>query len=227
MKILIIEDNKDISNILKKYLKREKYDIDQAFTGEEGLDLFAKNYYDLIILDLMLPIVSGEEILETIRKTSFIPIIILSAKTNQNSKLHGLENGADDYVSKPFSAKEIVVRVNTLLRRAKEYKYFDGNNTYDDGVLKINLEKMEVVYNNQIIGLTANEFKVLQVLIKNKGVVLSREQIIEKVFNNEFEGYDRAIDTYIKNIRSKINKEYITTIYSMGYKFVEKDQLWK
>ncbi len=225
MKILIIEDNKDISNILKKYLKREKYDIDQAFTGEEGLELFVENYYDLIILDLMLPIVSGEEILETIRKTSFIPIIILSAKTNQNSKLHGLENGADDYVSKPFSAKEIVVRVNTLLRRAKEYKYFDGNNTYDDGVLKINLEKMEVVYNNQIIGLTANEFKVLQVLIKNKGVVLSREQIIEKVFNNEFEGYDRAIDTYIKNIRSKINKEYITTIYSMGYKFVEKDQL--
>lgn len=225
MKILIIEDNKDISNILKKYLKREKYDIDQAFTGEEGLELFVENYYDLIILDLMLPIVSGEEILETIRKTSFIPIIILSAKTNQNSKLHGLENGADDYVSKPFSAKEIVVRVNTLLRRAKEYKYFDDSSTYDDGVLKINLEKMEVVYNNQIIGLTANEFKVLQVLIKNKGVVLSREQIIEKVFNNEFEGYDRAIDTYIKNIRSKINKEYITTIYSMGYKFVEKDQL--
>lgn len=225
LKILVVEDNKDISKILEKYLINEEYNVDLAFDGGEALDKFHNNHYDLIVLDLMLPVCSGEEVLAEIRKTSAVPVIILSAKTGQESKLHGLVAGADDYVTKPFSAKEVVARVNALIRRVKEYSEFNSAHIYDDGVLKVNFEKMEVTYNGENVTFTANEFKVLSTLMKNKGIALSREQIIEKVFNNDFDGYDRNIDTYIKNIRSKLDKKYVVTVYSIGYKFPEEGDL--
>ncbi len=225
LKILVVEDNKEISKILETYLINENYKVELAYDGEEALEKFHNSHYDLIVLDLMLPKCSGEEVLVEVRKTSAIPVIILSAKTGQESKLHGLVTGADDYVTKPFSAKEVVARVNALIRRANEYSDFSSSHIYDDGVLKVHFEKMEVMYNGESVVLTANEFKVLATLIENKGIALSREQIIEKVFNNDFDGYDRNIDTYIKNIRSKLNKNYIVTVYSVGYKFPQEADL--
>lgn len=226
LKILVVEDNKEISKILKSYLEKEGYTTSIANDGQEALDCFNNNYYDLIVLDLMLPIYSGEEVLQEIRKTSSVPIIILSAKTGQESKLHGLVAGADDYVTKPFSGKELVARVNALLRRVSEYNISPTNNIYEIADLKVNFDKMQVFYKEELVTLTANEFKVLSTLIQNKGIVLTRDQIIDNVFNSDFDGYDRNIDTYIKNIRSKINKKYITTVYSVGYKFNE-DEIWR
>lgn len=223
LKILVVEDNKEISKILKSYLEKEGYTTSIANDGQEALDCFNNNYYDLIVLDLMLPIYSGEEVLQEIRKTSSVPIIILSAKTGQESKLHGLVAGADDYVTKPFSGKELVARVNALLRRVSEYNISPTNNIYEIADLKVNFDKMQVFYKEELVTLTANEFKVLSTLIQNKGIVLTRDQIIDNVFNSDFDGYDRNIDTYIKNIRSKINKKYITTVYSVGYKFNEDE----
>ncbi len=223
LKILVVEDNKEISKILKSYLEKEGYTTSIANDGQEALDCFNNNYYDLIVLDLMLPIYSGEEVLQEIRKTSSVPIIILSAKTGQESKLHGLVAGADDYVTKPFSGKELVARVNALLRRVSEYNTSPTNNIYEIADLKVNFDKMQVFYKQELVTLTANEFKVLSTLIQNKGIVLTRDQIIDNVFNSDFDGYDRNIDTYIKNIRSKINKKYITTVYSVGYKFNEDE----
>ncbi len=223
LKILIIEDDKDISNILKAYFEKSEYKVDQAFDGQEALDKFTNNVYDLLILDLMLPLLSGEEVLEEVRKKSAVPIIILSAKTSEKNKLHGLISGADDYVTKPFSAKEVVARVNAILRRVTEYNNINTKNMYDNGKLKINFDKMEVTYDGKPINFTANELKVMNVFINNEDVVLSRDQIIDLAFEDNFDGYDRNIDTYIKNIRSKIGKSYISTIYSIGYKFSDKD----
>ncbi len=218
MRLLVVEDDVEISNILKTYLENSLYEVDQAFDGNEALEKFFNKKYDLVVLDMMLPFISGEEILEKIRAKSLVPVIILSAKTSEKNKLDGLIRGADDYVTKPFSAKEVVARVDANLRRVKEYNVNSDVLMYDDSVLRINFEEMKVEVKGEEIVLTANELKVMKVFVINENIVLSREQIIEIAFE-DFDGYDRNIDTYIKNIRSKIGKDYIKTVYSMGYKF--------
>ncbi len=227
LKVLVVDDEVSITDICRIYLEREGYEVFIANDGKEALEKIEKNNFDLLILDLMLPFYTGEEITKIVRQTSTIPIIMLTAKQSEENKIEGLNIGADDYITKPFSLKELVTRVNTLFRRTIDYSGKSEKFNYEDDTIKINFEKMEIYRLNKLITLTANEFKVLKILIENKGKVLSRERIIDILFQDIYGGYDRNIDTYIKNIRSKIENnskspEYIITIYGLGYKFLGK-----
>lgn len=224
--ILVVEDEKNILDIISLYLEKENYNVYKAMDGEEALAIYRNKEIHLIILDLMIPKISGEKVCKTIRKTSNVPIIILTAKDDEDSKIDGLDSGADDYVTKPFSNRELMSRVNALLRRSYKNNYKSSNSdlSFDNGRLKINLEKMIVKKDDGIIDLTANEFKILSVFINNPGNILSREQLIESAFGYEYEAYDRTIDSHIKNIRQKLEDNpktpvYIVTVYGIGYKF--------
>ena len=224
--ILVVEDEKNILDIISLYLEKENYNVYKAMDGEEALAIYRNKEIHLIILDLMIPKISGEKVCKTIRKKSNVPIIILTAKDDENSKIDGLDSGADDYVTKPFSNRELMSRVNALLRRSYKNNYKSSNSdlSFDNGRLKINLEKMIVKKDDGIIDLTANEFKILSVFINNPGNILSREQLIESAFGYEYEAYDRTIDSHIKNIRQKLEDNpktpvYIVTVYGIGYKF--------
>jgi DNA-binding response OmpR family regulator len=223
--ILIVEDEKNIVEVIKAYLSKEGFNVFTAEDGKKALELFHSNNIHLIILDLMIPKISGEEVCTSIRSISDVPIIMLTAKADEDHRVQGLSIGADDYVIKPFSPRELTSRVKALLRRSyRDYGPLAENLVFNDGDLEIEVEKMIVRKQNKIVNLTANEFKILLALISNPGVVLSREQLIENSFGYQYEGFDRTIDTYIKNIRQKIENnpkkpKYILTVYGAGYKF--------
>lgn len=224
-KILVVEDEKRILDVVKAYLEKEGFKVKTAIDGKEALDLFNSETFHLIILDLMLPIISGEKVCNHIRTSSDIPIIMLTAKVDEDDKIEGLAIGADDYVTKPFSPRELVSRVKALLRRS----YRDSNPlfeklSFNNKDLEVDIDKMEVKKDGKVILLTTNEFKILSTLLTNPGQVFSREQLIEKAFGIDYEGFDRTIDTHIKNIRQKIEDnpkepKYILTVYGVGYKF--------
>ncbi|NLJ98956.1 MAG: response regulator transcription factor [Tissierellia bacterium] len=224
-KILVVEDEKNISNVIRAYLIKEGFDVITAKDGKIALELFKDEEFHLIILDLMLPKISGEEICTTIRATSDVPIIMLTAKVDEDSKIEGLSIGADDYVTKPFSPRELVSRVKALLRRSyRDSSPMAEKLTFNNGDLEVDIDKMIVRKNGKNIYLTSNEFKVLVSLLTRPGQVFSREQLIELAFGYDYDGFDRTIDTHIKNIRQKIennpkNPSYILTIYGAGYKF--------
>jgi len=221
--ILIIEDDERVSDVIKAYLEREGYKVFLADKGLEGIEIARKNHVKLIILDLMLPDISGEEVCKIIREESEVHIFMLTAKGSLNEKIDGFNIGADEYLVKPFSPRELTARVNSLFRRIEK-----ANETmvmvYDDGNLSINYEKRIVAVQGKTISFTPNEFKILHTLAMNKGKVLSREQLIDKIFGYDFNGYDRTVDVHIKNIRKKIeedtrNPKYIITVTKAGYKF--------
>ncbi|MDU7412556.1 MAG: response regulator transcription factor [Anaerococcus sp.] len=222
--ILIIEDEKKISTIMKSYFEKEGYRVFQSFDGQEGLDTFNKENIDLVILDLMLPKIPGEEVIKEIRNQSEVPVIMVSAKVEENNRVDGLRLGADDYVTKPFSPKELVERVKAVLRRIEKYNIprADIIKT-SDGRLEMDLEYNRIFKDGNEILLTKNEFQILKTLFTNPNKIYSRDKIIEQTFGYDYDAYDRAIDTHIKNIRSKIEDNpkkpmYIKTIYGMGYK---------
>ncbi len=227
--ILVVEDEKNISDVIQAYLIKEGFNVFLGNDGEKALDLFYNEDIHLIVLDLMIPKISGEEVCKMIRATSDVPIIMLTAKTHEEDRIEGLSIGADDYVLKPFSPRELVSRVKALLRRAYPHSRPGAEKlSFNNGDLEIEVDKMIVRKNNETVTLTTNEFKVLLTLVTNQNNVLSREQLIVSAFGEEYEGFDRTIDTHIKNIRQKIETnpkapEYIHTIYGAGYKFgVEK-----
>ncbi len=220
--ILVIEDDERVSDVIRAYLEREGYNVQITAKGMEGIEIERKSEIDLIILDLMLPDISGEEVCRIIRQNSDVHIFMLTAKSSLSEKIEGLNMGADEYLVKPFSPRELTARVNALFRRI--VKDNEDSNFYDDGKLKINYDKRTVKLNGDEIYLTPNEFSILYALAANKGKVLSREQLIDKVFGFDFTGYDRTIDVHIKNIRKKIeedtkNPKYILTVTKAGYKF--------
>lgn len=222
--ILIIEDEKKISTIMKSYFEKEGYNVLQAFDGKEGLDLFNNNEVDLIILDLMLPKLPGEEVIKEIRNKSDLPIIMVSAKVEEDNRVEGLRLGADDYVTKPFSPKELVERVKAVLRRIEKYNIprADIIKT-SDGRLEMDLQYNRIFKDGNEILLTKNEFQILKTIFSSPNKIFSRDEIIALTFGYDYDAYDRAIDTHIKNIRSKIEDNpkkpvYIKTIYGMGYK---------
>lgn len=222
--ILIIEDEEKISMIMKSYFEKEGYKVYQAYNGEEGLKIFNQESIDLVILDLMLPKLSGEEIIKEIRNQSKIPVIMVSAKVEEDNRVDGLRLGADDYVTKPFSPKELVERVKAVLRRIEKYNIprADIIKT-SDGRLEMDLEYNRIFKDGKEILLTKNEFQILKTIFSNPNKIYSRDEIIELTFGFDYDAYDRAIDTHIKNIRSKIEDNpkkpmYIKTIYGMGYK---------
>ncbi len=224
MRILLVDDEKKIANVLKAYLQQEGFYVTTAVNGLVALTLFKENQFNLIILDLMLPGLSGEEICREIRKVSAVPIIMLTAKVDEEDRIAGLGLGADDYIVKPFSPREVVARVRAVLRRTNPVLGPVADEiSYDNG-LSINNIRHEVRKNGAIVPLTPTEFKLLVVMAKNPGQVYSREQLIEIVQGYNFEGDSRVIDAHVKKIRQKVENnpsvpQIILTVYGIGYKF--------
>lgn len=224
-KVLIVEDEKKILEVVKAYLDKEGYETYYAYDGNEGLRMFRDKSPQLVILDLMLPGISGEEICKRIRSQSQVPIIMLTAKSNEDSKIDGFSLGADDYVVKPFSPRELIQRVKAILRRSyRDLSPLSDILSFNDDDLKIDIDKHEVYKKGELINLTPNEYKILLIFASNPGHVFSRDQLVEKAFGFDYDGFDRTIDTHIKNIRQKIednpkNPSYVLTVYGMGYKF--------
>lgn len=219
-RILVIEDEGKIAEIVEAYLEKEGFQVIVAETGEKALAA-VKQGFDLIILDLMLPDMEGEDICQTIREDSDVPIIMLTAKSEEEDRIKGLGIGADDYVVKPFSPRELVARVKALLRRSKGAKEVISFNNSD---LVIDAAKFEVRKKGKQVVLTPTEFKLLQCVADRPGQVFSRLQLVNVILGYDFEGYDRTIDAHIKNIRHKIEDNqktpfYLKTVYGVGYKF--------
>ncbi|WP_141432560.1 response regulator transcription factor [Bacillus sp. 03113] len=224
-KILLVDDEEMIREVLQAYFEKEGWDIISASNGIEALKREKENKLDLIVLDLMLPDISGEEVCRLIRKESEVPIIMLTAKSAEDDVINGIVIGADDYVTKPFSPREVVVRVQAILRRVKKTK-MSNLFIFNDRELIIDPFKKEVVLRDQIITLTPIEYKLLFTIANYPGRVYSRADLLENVQEDGsyFEGYERSIDTHIKNLRKKIetnsrHPEYILTVFGMGYKF--------
>jgi DNA-binding response OmpR family regulator len=222
-KILIIEDEESILFGLEQDLRIEGYQVSSAKDGLTGLTMAEEGGYDLIILDIMLPQMNGFEVCKHLRQKGIItPVLILTAKSQEVDKVLGLELGADDYVTKPFSPRELRARVNALLRRAKQN--LPEISLYHFGDVEIDFKKYEAAKGGKPVCLTALEFAILQFLIKNKDQVVSRDSILDKVWGNDVYVYPRTIDTHIANLRKKVendpeNPEYIIGVRGIGYKF--------
>ena len=222
-RILLVEDEKNIRDAVAAYLERAGYWVTPAADGQEAVDAFSLHQFDLVILDLMLPRLPGEKVCRIIRDTSDVPIIMLTAKGEVEDRIVGLELGADDYLIKPFSPRELVARVRALLRRA----HIDSEpqrEVLDFGGLTIDLNGHKVLVNDEEIDLTASEFKLLTTLSRYPGRVYSRMELVEKVLGYDFEGYERTIDSHVKNLRAKIgddprNPRWIYTVHGVGYRF--------
>lgn len=226
MKILIVEDEKKISDLTRAFLEKEGYTVYQSFDGKDGLDKFKQLDIDLIILDLMIPKISGEELCSRIRSSSNIPIIMVTAKVEESEKIEGLAIGADDYITKPFSNRELVQRVKALIRRSYGDNPRATRYSFEDGNLKIDIEKGVAKRGEEEIELTGSEIRILKIFLSNMGAILDRETLIEKALGMDYSGSDRTIDAHIKNIRQKIELDpkrpkYIVTVYGMGYRFGE------
>ncbi|GAA0176976.1 response regulator transcription factor [Clostridium sediminicola] len=223
-KILIVDDELNIQELIKFNLINQGYEVIVAGDGIEALKLVKAEKPDLILLDLMLPGIDGYDVCSQIRKNnsiSSIPIIMLTAKGEEFDKIHGLELGADDYITKPFSVKELLARVKAVLRRTKTQEFDD---IYVLGNLYINFEKHEIMKNNKKIELTHKEFELLSEFIKNKGRVLTRDYLLEKIWGYEYIGETRTVDVHIRHLRKKIEEDdkkpkFIETIRGIGYRF--------
>ncbi|HAE41474.1 MAG TPA: DNA-binding response regulator [Clostridiales bacterium] len=224
-KILIIEDEKKIARFLELELDYEGYEVEIAYDGREGLDKAMNQTADLIVLDLMLPGLSGIEICRRIRHSSDVPIIMLTAKDDVSDKVTGLDVGADDYMTKPFAIEELLARIRVLLKRKnrEDMNNSENNNknvlTY--GKLKLFKDNYRVEYNDELVDLTKKEFELLEYLMINKNIVLSREKILENVWGYDYFGETNLIDVYIRYIRGKIDQKYdielIKTVRGVGY----------
>jgi len=226
--ILIVEDEKDIVKMLDYNLKKEGFKTLSAHDGEDALDLASKDKPDLIILDLMLPGMDGLEVCKTLKKenrTASIPVIMLTAKSQESDKIVGLELGADDYVTKPFSPRELIARIKAVLRRAKDKDKLPE--VLKMGDLIIDLSKIAVSVKNKPIELTAKEFELLKTLIKAKGRVLSRDYLLDTIwgFDNAVEIQTRTVDVHIRTLRKKLKSEAkrIVTVKNYGYRFEYED----
>jgi len=223
-KILVVDDEKRIVEILQAYLERDGYQVIAAYDGRSALELARSNSPDLIILDLMLPEVSGWDVCRELRRESDVPIIMLTARDDTTDKIVGLELGADDYVTKPFDPKEIISRARAVLRRSDVKTV--SKSTLKVGEIMIDTNKRLVRRGDRNIELTPIEFNLLRVMAENPGRVYSRMQLLDKVQGDAYEGYERTVDSHIKNLRKKLELDpehpvYIITIYGVGYKLGE------
>lgn len=224
--ILVVDDDKEIVEAIEIYLKKEGYNILKAYNGEQALQQLEKEQIHLIILDIMMPKKDGIETLQEIRKNKTIPVIMLSAKSEDYDKIEGLNTGADDYITKPFNPLELIARVNSNIRRYTQLgamKQEKNENIYKTGELILNDESKQVIAEGKEIKLTATEFKILKFLIKNKGKVFSISQIYENVWNEESYAAENIIAVHIRHIREKIEinpkePKYLKVIWGIGYK---------
>lgn len=224
-KVLIIEDDEKTVELVQLYLKRDGYRVFTAFNGPDGLRIARELKPDLIVLDLMLPGIDGIEVCRKIREESAVPIIMLTARTTEEDRLTGLDSGADDYVTKPFSPRELAARVRAVLRRMPEESLIRGPQELKYGDLELNFLKYEAKYKDKPVDLTSLEFKILGIMAREPGRVFTRAQLIEKAAGYDFEGFDRTVDVHIHNLRKKLEncadgRRFIKTVYGAGYKFV-------
>lgn len=222
--ILVVDDEPQIVAVVQSYLENSGYQVYSATTGQEGLDLFERVQPSLIILDLMLPDIPGEEVCSRIRKKSHVPIIMLTAKVDEEEVLQGLGLGADDYVTKPFSPRQLVARVEALLRRADRSPVPLANLITFGDDLVIDGLKHEVRKHGETVNLTPHEYNILMLLAKYPSKTFTREELVEMIFDESYEGYQRTIDTHIKNLRQKIETDphrprFIRTVHGIGYRF--------
>lgn len=223
--VLVIEDEVKILDMISNYLTKENFHVLKALDGKLGLEIAFSAKPDLIVLDLMLPEMSGLEVCREVRKSHKTPIIMLTAKSQEVDKLVGLEMGADDYITKPFSLAELTARIRAVLRRTQP-ESGDKQHILARGNLRLDLDKCELYKDNDLISLTPTEMKILGVLMNSPGRVYSRLQLLDLALNDAYAGYERSIDTHISNLRKKIednpaDPDYILTVFGIGYKFKE------
>jgi two-component system response regulator RegX3 len=225
-KILIVEDESSFSEAISFLLGKEGFETDVAENGRTALELFKASAYDLVLLDLMIPEVSGIEVCRAIRTTSMVPIIMLTAKDSEVDKVVGLELGADDYVTKPYSSRELVARIKAVLRRGTpESADADSSSAIQTaGNIRMDVERHQVTVKGTLINLPLKEFELLEFLLRNEGRVLTRGQLIDRVWGGDYYGDTKTLDVHIKRLRSKIeedpaNPQLIQTIRGLGYKF--------
>lgn len=222
-RVLLVEDEKTIRDAVAAYLEREGYWVTPVGDGEEALRAFSLHRFDMVVLDLMLPKVSGEEVCRAIRNTSDVPLIMLTAKGDVEDRIRGLESGADDYLVKPFSPRELIARIKVLLRRTSVQE-LPQRDRIDYGDLQIDIAGHRALLRGADIDLTASEFKLLVTLARYPGRVYSRMELVEKVLGYDFDGYERTVDSHVKNLRAKLGDDpkrptYIYTVHGVGYRF--------
>jgi len=222
-RILLVEDEAQTRSVVEAYLERDGYWVTAVGDGVAALEAFGKHNYDTIVLDLNLPMLSGEEVCRRVRDTSDVPIIMLTAKGAEEERVAGLDLGADDYLVKPFSPRELVARVRAVLRRSRAESE-PQRSRVEYGPLVIDLAGHKVFLNEEEIELTASEYKLLITLSRYPGRVYSRMELVEKVLGYDFEGYERAIDSHVKNLRAKLDDDpkeptFIHTVFGVGYRF--------
>ena len=220
MKVLIVDDEEKIRNVIREYCESSNYECDEAENGNIALEKLKKNDYDILILDIMMPKMDGFELLKELPKEYKIPTIILSARDEELDKLQGFDLGIDDYLTKPFSPKELIARIRAITKRT--------NHLMEEYVLDslvINFQSHTIKIDNKIIDVTPKEFEILTYLIKNKNIAISREQLLSKLWGYDYFGDDRTIDTHMKMLRSNLGKyrDHIKTVRGIGYKFVEEE----
>lgn len=223
--VLVVDDEQMIREAVSSFLEKQGYHVFTAETGREALQFFEKQTISFVILDLMLPDLSGEEICTLIRKQSRVPIIMLTAKTMEEDMLNGLDLGADDYITKPFSLKNLYARMQAILRRSSnDLKPLVAKFSWNKGDLVIDYDRREVYKKGEIVAMTPIEWKILSAFTKYPQKVFTREDLITVAFDLEFGGYDRVVDTHVKNLRKKIEDNpkkpiYIRTVHGLGYRF--------
>lgn len=227
--ILVVDDEERIRRLVRMYLEREGYEVEEAEDGEEALEKAIAVDYDLIVLDLMLPGIDGTEVCEQLREKKATPVIMLTAKEEEGDRVHGFEVGADDYVVKPFSPREVVLRVKALLRRSSSTKFLETETTTKNVLiyphLTIDHDAHRVKADDEEVGLTPKEYELLFYLAKAPDKVFSREDLLKDVWNYDFFGDLRTVDTHVKRLREKLNKispeaaNLIVTVWGVGYKF--------
>ena len=226
--ILVVEDDRKITKVVKVYLEGEGFRVFTAEKGKEALDIALKEPLSLVILDLMLPDMSGEEICQELKEIGDFPVIMLTAKSSEEERVAGFALGADDYVVKPFSPRELMARVKAVMKRSQKQDISDkGPISFNKGRLSIDSRSYEVRNKDLLLTLTPTEFKILSVLAGSPGRVFTRGELVDGALGYQFEGYERSIDAHIKNIRQKIEDDprsplFITTVYGVGYKFSGK-----
>ncbi|UQX88858.1 response regulator transcription factor [Jatrophihabitans telluris] len=222
-RVLVVEDEESISDPLSYMLRREGFDVNVAATGPDALGSFDRTGADIVLLDLMLPGLSGTEVCRSLRQKSNVPIIILTARDSEVDKVVGLELGADDYVTKPFSHRELLARIRAVMRRGGESEEL-VTATLEAGPVRMDVERHTVVVDGQSVSLPLKEFDLLELLLRNSGRVLTRGQLIDRVWGADYVGDTKTLDVHIKRLRSKIepdpaNPKYLLTVRGLGYKF--------
>lgn len=220
MKVLIVDDEELIRNVIKEYLKIENYEYVEASNGKEAIDKIKSNDFDIVIMDIMMPVMDGYQAVRKIREfNKIIPVIMLSARSEEYDKLLSFDLGVDDYITKPFSPKELIARIKAITKRNKT-----ENNKYIFDGLVIDIVAHDVYVDDKLITLTPKEYDLLKYLIENKNIVLTREQLLTNIWGYDFFGDDRTIDTHIKTLRSNLGiyRDFIKTVRKVGYKFEYK-----